>query len=130
MEKRVISSEEFINRFVKCLEKGKDFILEDCIVEGDVDIEDIYKRIKDSKRLKGATIENIEDKGIIDKHIELMPFVGINTIININIDIKIVINNVKFNGNFMLFQYITYSSTIINKSFEYGTIKYRILLKV
>ena len=45
MEK--ITSEEFINRFVECLEKGEDFELYNCVVEGNVDILDIYKRIKE-----------------------------------------------------------------------------------
>ena len=49
-----ITSEEFIDRFVECLEKGEDFRLEDCIVEGDVNILDIYGRIKEKIKDKKA----------------------------------------------------------------------------
>ena len=47
MEK--ITSEEFIDKFVECLEKGEDFRLENCIVEGDVNIKDIYENEKVGK---------------------------------------------------------------------------------
>ena len=60
MKKRVISSEEFTDRFIECLKEGKTFRLKDCIVEGDIDILDIYKRIKerikDEKRLKELSL--------------------------------------------------------------------------
>ena len=69
MEKRVISSEEFIDRFVECLEKGEDFRLEDCIVEGEVNILKIYERIKEKikdEKLKAkllARIDLLSEKG-------------------------------------------------------------------
>jgi hypothetical protein len=45
MGKKIISSEEFIDRFVECLENGKEFRLENCIVEGDINIGEIYNKI-------------------------------------------------------------------------------------
>ena len=46
MGKKIISSEEFIDRFVERLKERKPFKLTDCIVEGDVDIKDIMRRLK------------------------------------------------------------------------------------
>jgi exonuclease III len=69
MGKKIISSEEFIDRFVECLEKGKEFRLENCIVEGDVNILDIYERIKekikDEEKLKKLIEER--DEGLLKK---------------------------------------------------------------
>ena len=64
-----ITNKEFIDRFVECLEKGEDFILEDCIVKGDIDILDIYEkineRIKDEEKLKKLIEER--DEGLLKK---------------------------------------------------------------
>jgi uncharacterized protein YjbI with pentapeptide repeats len=93
MGKRVISSEEFIDRFVECLEKGKEFRLENCIVEGDVNILDIYEKIKekikDWVKLKELITEEV---------IELIDTKKIT--INVNISIQIL--NVEFKDNFKL----------------------------
>jgi len=97
MGKRIISSGEFIDRFVECLEKGEEFKLENYIVRGDIDILDIYKRIKekikDKYRLKELIIE--KDGELFDKRII------------INVDINIYIFGVEFNDEFRM-------SSIIN----------------
>ena len=94
MNKKVISSEEFIDMFVECLGKGKEFRLEDCIVEGDVNILDIYERIKDNEKLKELiTEEKFKESGVIDKS---------KMVINVNINITF--HNVEFNGNFQMFK--------------------------
>ena len=85
MEK--ITSEEFIDKFVECLEKGEDFRLENCIVEGDVDILKIYERIKERIRGEERLKELIEES---------------NEKIIINVDINITFHNVEFNGNFLM----------------------------
>jgi len=96
MEKRVMSSEEFINRFVECLEKGEDFELYNCVVEGNVDILDIYmkikEKIKDKEKLKELITEDEKDENILKWIIK-----------NINVDINIYISNVKFNNDFRLY---------------------------
>ncbi|EHP86942.1 pentapeptide repeat-containing protein [Methanotorris formicicus] len=90
MEKEVIKSKEFIDRFVECLEKGEDFTLEDCIVEGDVDILDIYDRIKDDEELK-RLIDKQKDTDVIT--------------ITTNAGINLSFYNVEFNGNFQMFKF-------------------------
>jgi hypothetical protein len=84
---RGISSKEFIDRLVKCLEKGEDFILRNCIVEGDVDILDIYKRIK----------EKIKDEEKLKKLIKEK-----DGEIYVKIDTNINIENVEFKGKFIM----------------------------
>lgn len=93
MEKEVISSREFIDRFVECLEKGEDFKLKDCVVEGNVDILNIYEMIKD-KELKGGYIEKKDDEIVV------------------NINIKVDIYNVEFNGDFRFFVNMEYQIVI------------------
>jgi len=96
MEKRVMSSEEFIDRFVECLEKGEDFRLEDCIVEGEVNILKIYERIKekikDEKRLKELITEQVDNFG--------------QNIKTITINVNFHLFNVDFRGDFRLFCHI------------------------
>jgi len=74
------------------LEKGEDFVLGNCIVEGDIDILDIYKKIKkkirDEKRLKELITEDEEDENILKWIIK---------------NINVYIFNVKFNNDFRLY---------------------------
>ena len=46
MNKKVISSEEFVDRFVECLKEGRDFCLIDVIVDGDITSEMIKRKLK------------------------------------------------------------------------------------
>ncbi|AIJ05548.1 hypothetical protein JH146_0700 [Methanocaldococcus bathoardescens] len=92
MKKRVITNKEFIDKFVECLKERKDFRLENCIVEGDVDILDIYKKIKKKIKDKKRLEELIEERsGLLSKII---------------IDVDVYISNVKFNGEFRMHNYI------------------------
>ena len=59
MEKEVIINEDFYKKFIECLEKGENFKLENCIVEGDISIGDIYNKIKDDENLKELITINI-----------------------------------------------------------------------
>ena len=107
MEKRAISSEEFIDRFVECLEKGEDFKLENCIVEGDIDILDIYEEIK----------KKIKDK---EKLKELITKEGFK--ITINANISICIDNVEFKGNFVMYGFnneFELINIIFNKNIDF-----------
>ncbi|ADC70459.1 conserved hypothetical protein [Methanocaldococcus sp. FS406-22] len=92
MGKRVISSEEFIDRFVECLEKGKDFELTDCIIKGIISIKDIYERIKDNKKLKKLISEDEKDENILKWIIK-----------SITVNINIYIYNVEFNNDFKIY---------------------------
>ncbi|AEF95860.1 pentapeptide repeat-containing protein [Methanotorris igneus] len=93
MEKEVITNKEFIDKFVECLKKGKNFKLENCIIEGDVDIRDIYNRIKDDEKLKKLISEQKDkESAIVDKNV-----------ITINAGINLSFHNVEFNGNFQMF---------------------------
>jgi hypothetical protein len=95
MRKKVITSEEFIDRFVECLEKGEDFRLEDCIVEGDIDILDIYKRIKE--RIKDE--EKLKELITEQKYEDILKRI----IKSINININIYISHVEFNNSIKLY---------------------------
>ncbi|XRP96675.1 pentapeptide repeat-containing protein [Methanocaldococcus sp. 16A] len=109
-EKKIITNEEFIDKFIKCLENGEDFGLSNAIVEGDVSIKDIYEKIKD-RELKGCKIDikNDEDTKTI--------------IISINVNIHI--DNVEFYGKFEML----YGGVEVNRKFEKLYIR-GILIKV
>ncbi|AEF96302.1 hypothetical protein [Methanotorris igneus] len=62
MEKKVITNKEFIDRFVKCLKNGTKFELKDYVVDGNVDILEIYKKIKEEIKDKEKLKELIEEK--------------------------------------------------------------------
>ena len=83
MGKEVITNKDFYEKFIECLEKGVKFKLKNKIVKGVINIMEIWGRIK-YRKLKGATIEQKDNK----------------IIINISIDIHIY--NVKFKENFKL----------------------------
>jgi hypothetical protein len=83
MVKKEITKKDFYNQFMEHLKEGKDFELKNKIVEGDINILEIYEKIK-GKELKGATIEQKDNK----------------IIININIDIHLY--DIKFKENFKL----------------------------
>ena len=53
MEKRVITSEEFYKEFIDALKSEKKvFKLENCIINGNVDILEVYKRIENDEELR------------------------------------------------------------------------------
>lgn len=94
MGKEIISNEDFYKKFIECLEKGENFKLENCIVRGDVDIRDIYNRIKCDEKLKGLITEQKDkESAIVDKNV-----------ITINAGIILSLHNVEFNGNFQMFK--------------------------
>ncbi|AIJ05578.1 hypothetical protein JH146_0730 [Methanocaldococcus bathoardescens] len=99
--------------FIDALKNRRDFWLENCIVEGDINILNIYERIKekikdknDKNRLKELITKRDDDKG---------------TIVEINIDIHICIDNVEFKGNFILY-YISRNIEIIKTIFKNGIV--------
>jgi len=77
---------DFYDKFINCLKRGVSFGLEGEIVEGDIDIKEIYERINNIKdnELNGANIEKKDD------------------IIIINICIPIYLINIEFKGKFKL----------------------------
>ncbi|WP_421077018.1 pentapeptide repeat-containing protein [Methanothermococcus sp. Ax23] len=78
--------EEFYEKFIECLKSGDEFKIYDAVVEGNIDIKEIYERIKNIKdeELKGATLEKKDYK----------------IIIKININVYMV--KVKFKGEFKM----------------------------
>ena len=87
MGKKVITNKDFYKRFIECLKIGVSFGLEGKIVEGDIDIKEIYERIKNikDKELKGAKLEKRDYK----------------IIIKININVYMV--KVEFKGEFKMY---------------------------
>ena len=77
---RFITNEDFYKEFIECLKERKPFELENCIVDGNVDILKIYERIKDDEDLKKLVEE--KDDGIYVK-----------------IDISICIRNIEFRSH-------------------------------
>ena len=94
MEKAIIKynnpekeDEDFYEKFINCLKSGEKFEIYDAVVEGDIDIEEIYERIKNikDKELKGAKLEKKDYK----------------IIIKININVYMV--KVEFKGEFKMY---------------------------
>ncbi|AIJ05472.1 hypothetical protein JH146_0623 [Methanocaldococcus bathoardescens] len=78
--------------FIECLKKGKDFRLENCIVDGYVDIREIYNRIKNDNGLKGLLeiSEKLIGKKLVDTEV--------NKCVYVTIPISITILNAEFRG--------------------------------
>ncbi len=90
IDKKTGEVKDFYKEFIEHLKMKKDFWLRDCIVEGDINIFDIYmkikEKIKDKNRIRELITKREDNKG---------------TIMEINIDIFIHIDNVEFKGNFI-----------------------------
>ncbi|ADC69527.1 hypothetical protein MFS40622_0844 [Methanocaldococcus sp. FS406-22] len=93
-EVRVIDKEtvkvigDFYEMFIDALKSEKKvFKLENCIVDGNVDILKIYNRIRDNKELRKLIIEHKDDN-----------------ITTINVDINLSFHDVEFKGNFQMFR--------------------------
>ena len=88
MEKRVITSEEFINKFIECLREKKDFELWGYIVNGDITSEMIKEKLKENGL--NHLIKVVEEGYAINSTIEVEYII---------VDVKISIFDVDFNGN-------------------------------
>jgi hypothetical protein len=82
---------DFYKEFIEHLKKREDFKLENCIINGNVDILEVYERIKDDDELKELVSEKIRKDAIVD-------------ILEITVTINITINfqNVEFIGDFLM----------------------------
>ena len=99
MEKEVITNEDFYKEFIVYLKEGKDFKLENKIVEGNIDILKICERIK-SNNIGSRYITQDEGGG----HIEVIELKGATIKqkdgeISININVNVYIANVEFKGH-------------------------------
>ncbi|XRP96728.1 pentapeptide repeat-containing protein [Methanocaldococcus sp. 16A] len=84
---------EFYDMFIDALKSNnKIFKLKNCIVEGDIDIIDIYERIKGDEKLKKLISKEKDNDTTIPR-----------STITINVYIDLSFHNVKFRGKFTMY---------------------------
>ena len=98
--------EDFYEKFIKHLTDGKTFKLENCTIEGNISIEDIYNRIKDNKKLK----ELIKEDNLIESMV-------ITNTITLNIKINLSFHNVKFDNDIQMFHNKAKITKLIEKTY-------------